>query len=169
MKNQLDRDMSLGWNSQRKPQQTNLPGAVGNSVMVQSRSTRPAPRRRPQSAIPSSSTSLGSSSLRIPPKPHTPKTQLISPLQSTHNEEEDVHWVYGTTLEALTDTDGKTVAAKDERILLVYPMRSDSVTGIVSMRRKTAHPNTGQLKYEWVPVYVPDEDRNLVSNFSVVP
>jgi hypothetical protein len=62
------------------------------------------------------------------------------------------------------------VAARGDRLLLVYPQRHDKQTGRVSMRLKTVHPVTAQLRYVWVDVYAGvDEDRRLVTDFSLRP
>ena len=81
----------------------------------------------------------------------------------------DPHWVWGTAEYDLMCGEER-VATKGDRVLLAYPQRHDKQTGRVSMRLKTVHPVTAQLRYVWVDVYAGvDEDRRLVTNFSLRP
>lgn len=64
------------------------------------------------------------------------------------------------------DTDS-VVARTGERVMLVYPMRSDSNTGRVTMRAKTVDAVTGQLSYTWVLVYDPESGTRAVTDFAL--
>lgn len=77
-------------------------------------------------------------------------------------------WIFGTVSSAqLLDEDtGACVAKTGDRILLVYPMRSDETTGRVTMRMKRVDPHTGALSYARVLVYDPDADESAVAHFS---
>ena len=62
----------------------------------------------------------------------------------------EMQWVYGTVAHELRECEtDAAIAAPGERVLLVYPMRTDDATGRVDMRVKTAHPVTGQLQMRW--------------------
>lgn len=82
-----------------------------------------------------------------------------------------MHWLYGTTVNALKDVDdGSIVADAGDRVLFVYPMRSDEESGAVTMRLKKVHPVSARLTYHWVEVYSgPAEGMHHVRDFSFVP
>lgn len=61
------------------------------------------------------------------------------------------------------------VCVKDTRVMLMYPMVSDSDTGVVSMKVKRVDACTGQLEWHWVIVYDPNNDTRYVCNFSMIP
>lgn len=66
-------------------------------------------------------------------------------------------------------TPDEIVCVKDTRVMLMYPMVSDSDTGVVSMKVKTVDACTGQLQWNWVIVYDPNNDTRFVTNFSMIP
>lgn len=61
------------------------------------------------------------------------------------------------------------VCVKETRVMLVYPMVSDTDTGLVSMKMKTVDECTGQLAWRWVTVYDPNSDTRYVTQFSMIP
>jgi hypothetical protein len=83
---------------------------------------------------------------------------------------EESQWVYADCLRPLQDAStGDEVAPEGSRVMLVYPMLTDEVTGRVRMRLKTVHAGTGQLSYRWVKVYDPEQEHSRpVGNFSLV-
>ena len=52
--------------------------------------------------------------------------------------------------------------------MLVYPMETHPDTGVVSMKKKSVHPITGQLAFEWIEVYDPNTDTRFAGDFSLV-
>jgi hypothetical protein len=78
--------------------------------------------------------------------------------------------VYATVGDhGIVDVNGTRLDTKETRVVLVYPMKSDTEDGIVTMRRKVVHTVTGQLSYEWIRVYDPNTETRYVSNFSLFP
>ena len=73
---------------------------------------------------------------------------------------DELHWCYGTVLVPVGDLQ------VGECICLVYPMKADKETGVVSMRYKTIHSVTGQIAYSWTDVYDPATDTRFVGKFS---
>ena len=155
--------MSLGFNQLRRPYYTNLPGAVGANVVRRSPTRRaqpPAPR--PVVSLPEKKAAPVKMVAATPPPP--PSTTSLATLF------EETQWVYATAQVALTNDADETVASEGDRVVLVYPMRTDASTGRVSMRLKTVHPTTGALAHTWVSVYDPDaETPHLVTGFSLLP
>lgn len=67
------------------------------------------------------------------------------------------------------DQDSEPVATAGERVMLVYPMRTDSSTGTVHMRLKRCDPVTATLTYTWVCVCSGENHEvRSVGNFSLV-
>ena len=92
-------------------------------------------------------------------KAETPRTAKGEATRNTADNEEEGHWVYATTKAILLADEGGAegeCAAENNRVVLVYPMRSDPESGRIAMRHKTVHEHTGQFKYTWVVVYDPD-------------
>lgn len=169
---------SLGFNPNRRHRATNLPGSI-NALVVrprvpgQRRAQAPKsvsviiPRRTsPTMTSQTQPSSIAPSSVASPPVPNTTAPP------PTPRAEEEVHWAYATVgpngLRATSDTD-TLVCVKNSRVMLLYPMISDSDTGIVSMKAKTVDATTGQLKCAWVDVYDPNTDTRFVTHFSMVP
>ena len=170
--------MSLGFNQLRRPYYTNLPGAVGASVVRRSPTRRTPPTPRPPEMAPLRKEPpmpvVQKPPMPVVQKPPTPVVQkppmpVVVPDQLAALFEE-TQCVYATAQVALTDEEGAVAASEGERLVLVYPMRTDAGTGRVRMRLKTVHPTTGALKHTWVGVYDPDADTpHLVTDFSLLP
>jgi hypothetical protein len=178
--------MSLGFNSIRRPHFTNLPGAVGANVVRRSPTRRasapalpmappkaPTPRPAPPTPRPAPSPAKSA-----PPAESVAKAQTIAPPPPMQTLREDMaalyeesQWVYATARHGLEDEEtGEALACAGERVMLVYPMRTDATTGRVSMRLKAVHPTTGALRHAWVAVYDPDaeDDAHRVNQFSLL-
>jgi len=188
--------MSLGFNQNRKHRTSTLPGTVNATAVRETRrSTTTAaasvlfpttqsstvPRRRspamailgskrptttlptlaPQAVPPAPPPTLA------PPAPPTP-VRVERPPETVS---EEVHVVYASVTERglVAVEGGDVVASRGERVVLVYPMRSEGDDGVVSMRRKSVHPVTGQLSYDWVRVYDPNSETRYVTDFSLLP
>lgn len=185
--------MSLGFNQNRKHRMSTLPGAV-NATTV-----RESPRRATTTAAaavlytsPTPAVASTGSRRRSPPAPtlgsKRPPTvsKVFAPppeeaTTASHNEVQketpaetvvdDAHLVYASVAAAgLPSAEGdETVASVGERVVLVYPMRSEEDDGVVTMRKKCVHGVTGQLSYRWVRVYDPNTETRYVTNFSLLP
>ena len=172
--------MSLGFNPNRPIRTTNLPGAVGNSVVSmasQRRRVSPgaATPRRAAPAAPSVRVLVQTPEPQKPapvpqqpaPVPQQPAPAAEDGLRSVF---EEAQWVYADARESLVaEGDGEEVAPAGGRVMLVYPMKTDEVTGRVTMRLKRVHALTGQLSYCWVVVYDPEREGRPVTNFSLLP
>lgn len=184
--------MSLGFHNTRRIKMTNLPGSVGNSLMVR-RNLSPAAasldaRRGSDSLRPTTSMSsfpsIRDASRRTAETPWEGKKDLpriaapppvsilrtALPSSSPLPLPEEGHWVYATCTTSLVDEDdGGAVAEEGDTVVLVYPMREDSETGRVTMRAKTVDAVTGQLRYRRVVVYESGgEERRNVHSFRLV-
>lgn len=185
--------MSLGFNPQRHPRVTNLPGAVGANVLslpssrrrvalLPSRAaTRAAPPVAAGARAPSTTAPPSSATALLPRPPTPPKAHhtiaIVEPKRDeeaarlVHEAHEAAQWVYADAAVALQDLDTEEeVAPAGARVLLVYPMQTDANSGLVRMRLKAAHPITGQLRHHWVAVYDPEcaDAPHRVTRFSVV-
>jgi hypothetical protein len=163
---------SLGFNTMRQPFMTNLPGAVGASIVAATPVRRS--RSRSLSTAPlAPGRAVGASSARIvltPPvaPPAAARKAAPAPFAAppapSERELEEVHisaqWVFGTATCDVHDVDtDEVVATANERVLLVYPMATDAQSGRVRMRLKRVHPVTAQLSHHWVIVYDPEDAR----------
>lgn len=168
--------MSLGFNHLQKKRMTNLPGAVGNNIIVNRRSAparvspvRETPRvpARETTLAPVRDTPLAPAATRA--KAMADDTARKPAVPEPKRDDDEQHWTYATAVAPLLTEAGEQVAAADDRVLLVYPMRSDPDTGAVLMRLKSVHATTGRLSYEWVVVHDPDASERLVADFSFIP
>ena len=163
--------MSLGFNPNRPIRTTNLPGAVGNSVVSmasQRRRVSPGAARRAAPAAPNVRVVVPTPEpQKLAPVPQKPAPVEEDGLRSVF---EEAQWVYADAREPLVaEGDGEEVAPAGGRVMLVYPMKTDEVTGRVTMRLKRVHALTGQLSYCWVVVYDPEREGRPVTNFSLLP
>lgn len=159
--------MSLGFNPNRPMRTTNLPGAVGNSVVsLPPRLRAPARRTSPMK----SANLVARVEPSLPPQPMIPEQLGQEESSFMRGVHEEAQWVYADCLRPLQDAStGDEVAPEGSRVMLVYPMHTDEVTGRVRMRLKTVHAGTGQLSYRWVKVYDPEQEHSRpVGNFSLV-
>lgn len=162
---------SLGFNPNRRHRATNLPGAI-NAVVVRPR----VPNQRRSQALKEVAVIVPrrTSPRHSPPEAqepinnNTPSTPAIQAVSTP----EETHWVYATVgpnhLRSSNIPD-EIVCVKDTRVMLMYPMVSDSDTGVVSMKLKGVDACTGQLEWHWVIVYDPNNDTRYVNNFSMIP
>lgn len=173
--------MSLGFNPNRPVRTTNLPGAVGGSILSVTRRRVRSPTGTATARPPTSAP------WRVAP-PTT--TVVVTPSATTRRvhiqaEErvesgtskvdaaklyEEMQWVYANVTEPLVDadTDEAVGVDVDDRVLMVYPMQTDKDTGKVRMRLKSVHPVTGQLSVRWVVAYDPDLEMRFLNRFSLV-
>ena len=81
-----------------------------------------------------------------------------------------LQFVYATCACECVDLETQDpIAAKGDRVMLVYPQRSDPDTGRIDMKLKRAHPVTGQLSFSWVTVYDPMIDEaHRMRDFSLI-
>lgn len=145
----------MGFLHNRKPNMRNLSGYVGNVIFP------PPSIRRPTVAVQSLAIAPESSKAITPSKSLPAKEcadQKPTAKDTTLQEDESSHWVYGTVYGPLLDEHGTTCATPGERVVLVYPMKSDSASGVVRMRLKSVHSRTAQLSLTWVTVYDPERD-----------
>lgn len=150
--------MSLGLNVHRPHRFTNLPGSTGVATIPRDtgrmRSVlRSVPKQIPPTPPPS---------VERRPQEVAKKTMIPEDIYS------ETQWVYATAAHALVDSNTKEeVASAGAKVLLVYPMTPDE-SGKVTMRMKSVHPTTGQLRMNNVYVYDPDSDLRLVKDFTLV-
>jgi hypothetical protein len=163
--------MSLGINMLRRPQQTNLPGAVGGNMMSTARRrARPAmspPKAASVPALGSARRVTVESVLTAPVASPADKPPLH--LALTAQLYDEMQWVYATATAPLTDADsGEEIAEVPvgSRVLLVYPMQTREADR-VCMRLKSVHPVTGQLRLRWVVVYDPETEARPIGDFAV--
>lgn len=158
--------MSLGFNTMRAPRYTNLPGAVGGSVIVSSfpssgRQIRPSKylNMTPMKKKPS-----------IPTPDVTPATAPVVKIETPSPQEfEQYHGVYATARSNLVDPEsGEEVVTDTTRVYMVYPMKVDSNEKVI-MRTKKVNCTSGQLSYHWVIIYDPTKEERYLSDFSIVP
>lgn len=187
--------MSLGFNQNRKHRVSTLPGAVNATAVRETRRSTTtaaasvlfptvpssaAPRRRsPPAAIlgskrPTATTLPALAPEVVAPAPAPPAVAPPTPVRletPPRSASEEMHAVYASvTEEGLVAVEGgDVVASHGERVVLVYPMRSEGDDGVVTMRRKSVHPVTGQLSYDWVRVYDPNSETRYVTDFSLLP
>lgn len=148
--------MSLGFNHNRKPRQSTLPGVINPLVL---------PNR------PRATTTPNVVRRRSPPAT-MPKVQQQLPLPiPAPAPVEEMHHVFASVAIDLVDaTDPTTIVARQgERIVLVYPMSTDSEDGRVKMKMKRVDTNNAQLSYATVTVYDPNSEIRYVNNFSLFP
>ena len=162
--------MSLGFNTIRRHPVTNLPGAVGASIM-----SIPATRRRfsPRAPLSSSLPSRPTTVVVAPGATRRVHIETAAPpakeQESKQQLYEEAQWVYATVAAPLMDVDTEEVVeevAVGARALFVYPMQTRE-RDRVCMRLKTVHPVTGQLKQRWVVVYDPETEARSLSNFAL--
>ena len=108
-----------------------------------------------------------------PTPPVSTKDPTPSVKRGQHDDDDDdasQQWVFAkvTGHDMVDEMDAERVVARQgERVMLVYPMRSDPNTGRVTMRAKTVDAVTGQLSYAWVLVYDPEAGSRAVTDFSL--
>ena len=155
--------MSLGFNHNRRRTATNMPGAIGNNVVIMRRTRVPsglAPKRQsptsspPPAAPPAPPPSIDDVVVRKP----------VPPPSSSKELPEDMHWVFATCLRPLITLQGTECSQTGDRVLMVYPMEEKNDN--ICMRFKKVNAKTGQLSYEWVTVYEPDEEVYYLTDFS---
>ena len=169
--------MSLGYNTMRQPRRTQLPGTVGASV-VRSPFTANGYTTRQQAQSGTPTVSTISSFLAKEKQKETLATNVTTTACSIAKKIENefdptinvYHSVFATVKTCLKEVDtNKNLAVNGERVLMVYPMRSNESDGTIHMRLKTVHPCSGQLMYNWAIVYNPiNQDRSLIE-FSLTP
>jgi len=148
--------MSLGFNQNRKHRTSTLPGTVNATAVRETRR----------------STTTAAASVLFPTTQSSTVPRRRSPAMAIlETVSEEVHVVYASVTERglVAVEGGDVVASRGERVVLVYPMRSEGDDGVVSMRRKSVHPVTGQLSYDWVRVYDPNSETRYVTDFSLLP
>ena len=167
---------SLGFNPNRRHRASNLAGSI-NAVVIRPRipnQRRSQPPKEVAVIVPRRTSPPGA----LPPVTQEPtNTSSVSfvlpppPIQTASTRDE-THWVYATVgpdhLRSSNAPDD-IVCVKDARVMLMYPMVSDSDTGLVSMKVKRVDECTGQLEWNWVVVYDPNNDTRYVTNFSMIP
>jgi hypothetical protein len=84
-------------------------------------------------------------------------------------EREDSAFATVSLEEGLVDEEGNQIEGEGKRVKMIYPMRSDSMSGIVWMRMMSCKEDTGCITTKWVKVYDPDSDKHYLSNFSFFP
>jgi hypothetical protein len=150
--------MSLGLNVHRPHRFTNLPGSTGVATIPRDNARmrnvlRSVPKQVPPTPPPS---------VERKPQEVSKKNMVADEIYS------ETQWVYATAAHPLVDSSTKEeVASAGEKVLLVYPMTSDE-SGKVTMRMKSVHPTTGQLRMHHVYVYDPDSDLRFVKDFTLV-
>ena len=169
--------MSLGFNSTtRRSRVTNLPGAVGATLLALNRQARPATRtlavstnlleaRKATNALSNISkrTTVAAS---VKEETEVREVSYTTTVDGTTAAE---HWVYGTALSHLSDANsGEECCSKGARVCLVYPMVKSNSEKII-MKLKLANATTGQIRYQWVDVYDPVTEERFVGDFSFLP
>lgn len=163
---------SLGFNPNRRHRANNLAGVV-NAVVVRPRVPSQRRSQAPREVaviVPKRTSPRPSPAFTQEPSNNTlsaSQTPLIPMLSNT----EETHWVYATVSHHLRSSNAHNdiVCVKDTRVMLMYPMVSDSDTGLVSMKVKKVDACTGQLEWHWVIVYDPNNDTRYVTKFSMIP
>ena len=173
--------MSLGYNSNRKPLVSNLPGSVGSAIIM--RHTPIPPRRSPsqkrsQVKPAAAAATIAATLAPLPERGASTESESLPPLSETLPVpapllDESVHWVYATALtDAVCEQEyslgtGAAFASAGTRLCMVYPMQTHPETGLVTMRCKQVDAVTGQLAYRWIRVYDPATETRHVGDFAL--
>lgn len=145
--------MSLGFNSQRNPRKTNLPGAVGANIIFV------APQRKYVKPNVTRSTKE--------PVPNTRVEKKETPMVPDDMQEH--HFAYATVDGTLLSCDEEVEIFPDgARVVVVYPMRKETDER-VSMRVKAINNTTGQLSYTWAIIFDSTKDKRYLKDFSLIP
>ena len=163
--------MSFGMANGRRGPPSDLSGRRNPRVaMPPRRQPAPTPVSIPNSAL----TNIAGLSAAKPEEPATTLAiaSAIAAAKGANvaDEPSEQHFVFATATMDIADEDTATVvAARGERVKLVYPMK-EGENGKVFMTMLSANADTGQLYAHRVTVYqmsVPDEIRPF-ANFGVV-
>ena len=162
---------SLGYNFNRNPRYTNLAGSVGSSVIqMPARVHKPktsSPRMDPKTAAAVPTPSPPSLPSSTPVRKQSASAPGLADFETLYHT---TQFVYATAcVKCMNGED--TLAEENDRVMLIYPQRTNDETGCVEMRLKRAHPITGQLDLIWVTVYDPmdDEVPHKMRSFSLIP
>lgn len=175
--------MSLGYNPNRKPLVSNLPGGVGSAIILRNAPLpprrSPSQKRGPVKPVTAATATVAAATLAPLPARGARIESLSPPLPSetlplpAPPPDESVHWVYATALtEAVCEQEdaqgtGTGVAPTGTRLCMVYPMQTHSESGLVTMRCKQVDAVTGQLTYRWIRVYDPATETRHVGDFAL--
>lgn len=150
---------SLGFNPMRQPRMTNLPGAVGASVVVATPRRRRSPSARtPKPDLPAPA-----------PRPIPTVVPPTAPHDKLPSRQDDIHTAYATVDGTLCEAEtGREIATEGARVCVTYPMKPGSGEKVL-MRIKSIDPGTAQMSYRWAVVYDPATDTHSLGEFSLFP
>ena len=156
---------SLGFNNNRKLRNSTLPGTVGmDNLRMQLFASRPKKHVKEATKV---LTVADSQAMETIPEVQKPVPPPVIRSPSISNHETPVYWIYGiadATITSVDDVD-RVLAKAGDRVMLVYPMRTDPRNGCIHMQLQSVHSVTGQLSLDWVEVYNPDTEERKVSQF----
>lgn len=164
--------MSLGFNPNRRVRMTNLPGAVGGSILPMSTMRRRVPSPAAPPPTPRTTTVVVTPAVRRVHIRADDNAEEVRPVDKDIAKQlyEEMQWAYADVAVPLLDADTDAVVEDSgERVLVVYPMQTHPDTGRVRMRMKSVNDVTGQVSMRWVIVYDPETETRYLTRFSCMP